>query len=1187
MRRNRKIDINIYSQIKEKKNDLKSIEDSLNKLNNLIESISLHGLLTFNALKNHMNKNQIKQFEDQNFQIESRLRTNEDFSLLNWLGILNIDDLDDIDLIEQNFNTIDINANNIIENTNENTQDDDQENQERMLEEDCVSNSISAYIKSREEKMKNRKENYYDVIAQEDIFEMIFDFNSSYNPKKLEIFLRKSKFESGFIKVESKRSKKKKTHENEFISKYLNSIVNSNDLDENLNENYDIFGLNYNQRFSLYKKWLNEFKEAKLEEAETLNNKFNLNANLLKELRFQEDLSIFKNAYIIAMTTTGSSRYHKILKDIGPRIVVVEEAAEVFEAHVVSSLSEKCEHLILIGDHVQLRPNPAVYKLANTYKLDVSLFERLIKNNTKRVMLNCQHRMRPEISVLMKHFYDKPIQDHISVESFDNLIGFYKNVHFVNHSNPENNVNDSQSKMNTFEAEYLAQVCLYLKNQDYNTSQITVLTMYLGQLMEMRRSLNKLKITGVKVSTVDNYQGEENDFILLSLVRSNNDEKIGFLKIDNRVCVALSRARKGFFCIGNLKMISNKSETWSQIVDTVKNMNYLSDSILLTCGAHPENDIEASKPEDFKLRPDGGCNLKCNFRLKCGHSCALFCHSYDKNHDKYECKKNCNKLMKCGHYCAQMCGHESECNNCDIKLDKIIKECNHPIKFRCDSEPLKSDCLYPCDKILSCGHLCTKKCSNLKCDPCITKIQIQSTCKHESKLEIFCCDHEEIWKYQIKCHLICNEILKCGHQCQNKCSDCFGGYIHSNCKENCDRLLYCSHKCTIPCSKACVPCLNQCMNKCVHSKCMEKCSKPCSQCLEECALKCNHKKCSKKCYEFCDIEPCNEPCENILKCGHLCLGLCGDPCPRFCRICHKEKVSEIFFGTEEEPDARFVLLKDCGHILEVNGMNEWIKSRYENENKDENTKNNSIQFPECPKCKTQIRNTLRYSNIIKKQLNLIEEINLKQYGDPEKNKLDQNQLLNKINEYNKNKHLDTYSFSFIEEMVSDLEKNEFSFNKLASFQNSWNIFCKIDEIKSKLDFPTEKKFQNNLIYFEIKKIFNLILDKNDYKIRIVQNCNQRIEEIYLEIERIYNLMDLFKFQNQFSQAKNLNNSNEKEDRVIRIVADLELILYKKINRFDLVRKRVDENFKKLKEVTNFELTRAEKSMIFNIRILVV
>ena len=48
---------------------------------------------------------------------------------------------------------------------------------------------------------------------------------------------------------------------------------------------------------------------------------------------------------------------------------------------------------------------------------------------------------------------------------------------------------------------------------------------------------------GVRVTAVDNYQGEENDIILLSLVRSNEDNQIGFLKTDNRVCVAISRAK--------------------------------------------------------------------------------------------------------------------------------------------------------------------------------------------------------------------------------------------------------------------------------------------------------------------------------------------------------------------------------------------------------------------------------------------------------------------------------------------------------------------------------------------------------------------------------------------------------------------------------------------------------------------
>ena len=64
-------------------------------------------------------------------------------------------------------------------------------------------------------------------------------------------------------------------------------------------------------------------------------------------------------------------------------------------------------------------------------------------------------------------------------------------------------------------------------------------------------------ISNVKVTTVDNYQGEENDIILLSLVRSNHHNNIGFLKASNRVCVALSRARQGFYIFGNSDCLKN------------------------------------------------------------------------------------------------------------------------------------------------------------------------------------------------------------------------------------------------------------------------------------------------------------------------------------------------------------------------------------------------------------------------------------------------------------------------------------------------------------------------------------------------------------------------------------------------------------------------------------------------------
>lgn len=103
--------------------------------------------------------------------------------------------------------------------------------------------------------------------------------------------------------------------------------------------------------------------------------------------------------------------------------LVVEEAAEVLEAHIVTSLCKETEHLILIGDHLQLRPNPAVYELAKKFNLEISLFERLIKNQIEYFQLKQQHRMRPCISsLLVPHIY-KQLLDHPSVTEYEDIKG--------------------------------------------------------------------------------------------------------------------------------------------------------------------------------------------------------------------------------------------------------------------------------------------------------------------------------------------------------------------------------------------------------------------------------------------------------------------------------------------------------------------------------------------------------------------------------------------------------------------------------------------------------------------------------------------------------------------------------------------------------------------------------------------
>lgn len=84
------------------------------------------------------------------------------------------------------------------------------------------------------------------------------------------------------------------------------------------------------------------------------------------------------------MTTTCAARNHDLLVALGAKVVLVEEAAEILESHILTSLTPSTEHLILIGDHLQLRPAIAVDSLGKNNNLNVSLFERLVNNGEKK-----------------------------------------------------------------------------------------------------------------------------------------------------------------------------------------------------------------------------------------------------------------------------------------------------------------------------------------------------------------------------------------------------------------------------------------------------------------------------------------------------------------------------------------------------------------------------------------------------------------------------------------------------------------------------------------------------------------------------------------------------------------------------------------------------------------------------------
>ena len=93
-------------------------------------------------------------------------------------------------------------------------------------------------------------------------------------------------------------------------------------------------------------------------------------------------------------------------------IVIVEEAAEILESHIATILTQNTRHLIMIGDHQQLRPNPYNYEISSKYKFDISMFERLINNNVPKVGLEFQRRMRPEFADFIRLIYKSSYLDH-------------------------------------------------------------------------------------------------------------------------------------------------------------------------------------------------------------------------------------------------------------------------------------------------------------------------------------------------------------------------------------------------------------------------------------------------------------------------------------------------------------------------------------------------------------------------------------------------------------------------------------------------------------------------------------------------------------------------------------------------------------------------------------------------------
>ncbi|KAL9060626.1 MAG: hypothetical protein Q9162_000577 [Coniocarpon cinnabarinum] len=413
-----------------------------------------------------------------------------------------------------------------------------------------------------------------------------------------------------------------------------------------------LHSLNRTERRILYHAWIRELRQDIKSQIWHALVKFKSAREDMEIVRREQELRCLRQAQIVGMTTSGMARVTSQLKHLNAKVVIMEEAGEVLEAHTLVTMLPSVEHAIFIGDHQQLRPQAQNYDLSvessagKQYAFDVSLFERLVAPMSSdapslpKRALSIQRRMHPSISELVRETLYPQLEDAAIVSKYPAVTGMRRRLFWFDHKHEENHKGTDMmatSHSNKFEVSMTVALVSHLMSQGtYDSRDVAVLTPYLGQLRKLRAALSSVfsivlndldsadlekedaaagtaaqaEDTGVsqvkqvqlsrslRIATVDNFQGEEAKCVVVSLVRSNENRKCGFLKTTNRINVLLSRAQHGMYLIGDSETYSNVP-MWSHVIQLLSGKGNLGTTIELCCPRHPDTSINVTCPDDF------------------------------------------------------------------------------------------------------------------------------------------------------------------------------------------------------------------------------------------------------------------------------------------------------------------------------------------------------------------------------------------------------------------------------------------------------------------------------------------------------------------------------------------------------------------------------------------------------------
>ncbi|KAH7440313.1 hypothetical protein KP509_04G101100 [Ceratopteris richardii] len=381
----------------------------------------------------------------------------------------------------------------------------------------------------------------------------------------------------------------------------------------------------------------------------------------------------------------------------------------------------------------------------------------------------------------------------------------------------------------------------------------------------------------------------------------------------------------------------------------------------IKCTASCKKMLKCSHPcqEECSEICTTSCEVLVERTLPCGHSVEIPCY---ENPSSYLCPNPCGKLIpECLHICQGTCGtcKQGKAHVPCLQMCTKSLPCGHFAQAACFVPIQSVRCESPCTKVLACSHACQEQCGMMCTASCERIVETVLSCGHSAEIPCHI-DHRTY-----VCPKPCRKKLPdCLHTCKGTCGTCHRAQGHVKCSKTCGRSLPCGHICLYPCHMVCPPCPMPCQKGCVHGVCPNKCGYPCLQCMEKCEWK--HHACELLCYEICSRPRCDLPCENLLQCGHPCSGICGEPCPYFCRSCTLGFRSEIGKGKSDESDRLFEL-QDCGHIFGVRSLDAWM------ETEQCESWASAILPKSCPECETPITSSFRYSNVLKQRFHQIEQ----------------------------------------------------------------------------------------------------------------------------------------------------------------------------------------------------------------------